>query len=458
MVAVLVVALLGSGIATVLVRQLSDEVDRALSSATGGTTSTAPPGTTEPGGSEPGEGTDTTRQGGSTPEIVGPAPAQQAELRELGAQVAEIRGLSWRQPLQVKLGTKAELSVRLRELVAEEMDRTAERLAGDEASLKMLKLIPADLDYRKTIDDLLAGSVLGFYDDETKELFVGTPDSGELDPATRETMAHEMTHALTDQNFEFGVKTKALDDAGRTEELGGWAALIEGDAEALRSVWSEKHLTRAERLEAALGNSGTGSPGAVPRYIRDALVFPYTDGTAFVGGLLERGGFAAVDRAYQAPPTSTEQIFHPNLYARGQGWTEPPLPDLPSATGCQKVDSGTLGEFDMRHLLYSSMSRANAERAAAGWNGDLFTMVSCDGKRGLADRWRTDPGVDPGRLAEALKAWSREWSGGSGPDSEGRFSGPSGAGRISTSGDRLDLVVADDEATADRLWTALAAG
>ena len=400
----------------------------------------------------------TTAGDGSTPDIVGPPAAQVAQLRRIGSEVAEIRGLRWRVPLQVKLGSRQELSARLRQLTTEELQRTAGRLAADEASLKMFKLIPAGLDYRKTVEDLLAGTVLGFYDDETKELFVGIPRNGTLDPAARSVMAHEMTHALTDQNFDFGIRTKALDDAGRTEELGAWTALLEGDAEVVRGLWSAKHLSRAEQLQAAIGSSDGSPPPNVPRYIEDSLSFPYTDGTAFVTGIQRSGGFAAVDRAYRNPPTSLEQIFHPQLYARGEGWAVPPFPDVVAATGCQKVDDGTLGEFDMRHLLYNRLGTDRAEQAAEGWNGDVFTMVRCGQALGLAERWQTDAGVDPGRLGLALADWSREWSGGAAPDPSGRFSGPGGSGHITVSGSRLDLVLADDAATADRLSGVLTGG
>jgi len=455
MLAVLVAVLLATGLVTVIVRRLSDDVERALAPSPSTSTGGAATSTTTTTGPSP--STTTAGADQSTPDITGPPADQVGPLRILGAQVAEVRGLRWRRPLHVKLGTRAELSARLSELTDEELKKTGDRLLADEASLKMLKLIPAGLDYRKTIEDLLAGTVLGFYDDETKELFVGTPQNGKLDPATRSTLSHEMTHAITDQNFDFGVRTKALDDAQRTEELGAWTALIEGDAEVVRGLWSDRYLSAGEQLQAAIGSSGAGSPPDVPRYIEDALVFPYTDGTAFVNGLYRRGGFAAVDAAYRNPPTSIEQIFHPGLYAQSQGWTAPPFPDLAATTGCVRVDTGVMGEFDMRQLLYDSVGAGAAVRAAAGWNGDSFTLVKCGSQRGLAERWQTDAPGDSARLAQALAKWSQGWSGGAAPDGEGRFSGPGGHGRIVSSGSRVDFVIADDADAADRVFGALAA-
>jgi hypothetical protein len=147
------------------------------------------------------------------------------------------------------------------------------------------------------------------------------------------------------------------------------------------------------------------------------------------------------------------------MYSPGQGWTAPPLPDLAAATGCGKVDTGTLGEFDMAELLDRQLTSAAAHAAAAGWSGDAYGVVRCGAALGLADRWQADNPTDAGLLADALTKWSKGWSGSSkAPDAEGRFAGPNGAGRIvqSPTG-RVDLVLADDVATVDKLARAVAA-
>jgi hypothetical protein len=163
-----------------------------------------------------------------------------------------------------------------------------------------------------------------------------------------------------------------------------------------------------------------------------------------------------VDNAYRRPPTSTEHILHPETYASGQTWTPPPLPDLAAATGCGRVDTGALGEFDMAQLLGEEINRSEARNAAEGWNGDAFVAVRCGAALGLADRWQAENGGEAGELADALLRWARGWSGSSrAPDAEGRFSGPTGSGRVVRNGARVDLVLADDLVTADRLAGAL---
>jgi hypothetical protein len=136
----------------------------------------------------------------------------------------------------------------------------------------------------------------------------------------------------------------------------------------------------------------------------------------------------------------------------------PALPDLALATGCGKVDTGTLGEFDMRELLAEQLAVNDARAAAAGWNGDAFGVVRCGTALGLADRWQTDDPAAAGRLADALARWAGGWSGGHrAPDADGRFTGGAGSGRVVRNGNRVDIVLADDPATADRLAQALLA-
>ena len=412
-------------------------------------------------------GSDSRPTPAAVPDTVAPDPAptaptgdQPAAVEELKAQVAAIRGLPWKRPLAVDIVSEDELARRVRELNLEEQEKNRDRIAGDEATLKLLDLIPDRTDYAQTVDELLAGGVLGFYDDETKELVVGGDPEGDLEPATRSVIVHELTHALTDQHFDFGPPTTALDDANRTEELAAYVALIEGDAELVSDLWQQRHLSGREQAEALFGQLG-GNPLAllgVPRYLLDALRFPYEDGLDFVRHRYEAGGFAAVDAAYRRPPVSTEHILHPELYEAQPAPDAPALPDLAAATGCAAVDAGVLGEFDMAKVLREHVGTAKAERAAAGWNGDAFGVVRCGSTNGLADRWSADTASDATELAQVLAEWSRGWSRSTGPpDAEGRFSGPAGAGRIVRSGSRVDLVLAGDVATADRVARALPA-
>ncbi len=439
MVVVLIVA--GIGIATV--RDAQDTIERAKESVT--TTSTQR-------SVVPGATTTTAPASDLTAE-------QSRVVEEIKGQVSAIRGLTWKATLPIKVLTKDQLAQRVRALNEKEIAKNRDELTIDESVLKLLKLIGKDIDYAKTIDAILAGGVLGFYDDEAKELFVGGGGSATPDPATRATLAHELTHALTDQHFDFGARTKALDDQHRTEEVAAFGAVIEGDAELVASLWQERHLSERERRQAARGSSADpGVYASAPPYLLAALFFPYEDGRAFVENRHKAGGFAEVDKAYRNPPTSTEHILHPETYVAGQTSISPQLPDFVAATGCSKVDAGTLGEFDMAQVLARQLTSTEAHSAAAGWNGDAYSVVRCGAALGLADRWQSDDVAAATRLADALSRWGKGWSGSTrATDAEGRFTGPAGSGRVVRTGGRVDLVLADDATTADKVGRALLA-
>ena len=436
----LVVVLIAAGIGIATIRDARETVEKAVST----TTTTLTPAA-----------------GGSTVPDTTPAsdltPAQSKVVEEIKGQVASIRGLAWKGSLPVKVVSKDALAQRVRKLNAEEIAENREELTADESVLKLLKLLEKDVDYAKTIDTILAGGVLGFYDDEVKELYVGGAGDN-LDPATRATLAHELTHALTDQHFDFGTRTKALDDQQKTEELAAFSALIEGDAELVATLWQQQHLTARERQQAASGATAEAlnAYARAPRYLLESLFFPYTSGLTFVESRHKAGGFAEVDKAYRNPPTSTEHILHPETYASGQTWSPPALPDLAATTGCSAVDTGTLGEFDMIQILSGELASNDAKSAAAGWNGDAYGAVRCGTALGLADRWQTDNPSEAGRLADALGRWARGWSGSTrAADAEGRVTGPAGSARVVRNGARVDIILADDLATADRLAGAL---
>jgi hypothetical protein len=88
-------------------------------------------------------------------------------------------------------------------------------------------------------------------------------------------------------------------------------------------------------------------------------------------------------------PVSTEQVLHPELF-------EPGRVDMPTDVrfvadppdGWTEVYADGLGELETRLLLREFLSsREEADRAAAGWDGDRFRLV--DGPAGEVFLWAT---------------------------------------------------------------------
>src|SRR5688572_28609093 len=97
----------------------------------------------------------------------------------------------------------------------------------------------------------------------------------------------------------------------------------------------------------------------MPRFLREVLLFPYTEGLEFVRALYNRGGFSEVDRAYRDPPASTEQILHPSRYLDTRD--DPvavALPDVARTlgTGWDELAGGGVGELDVRVMVDEFLS------------------------------------------------------------------------------------------------------
>jgi hypothetical protein len=282
--------------------------------------------------------------------------------------------------------------------------RTEERL------LRMLGLLPPSAGLREVLGDVLAGEVGGYYVPRTDTLALvrGSALGAFADVA----LAHELTHALEDQHFGIDepparsalddrlVARTALHEGTATIAMVEYVVLTQGGGRDLPAG------VRRQVLEALEGLALPASSG-LPRYFREALVFPYSAGAAFVDGIEAEGGWAAVDEVFRrGGPVSTEQVMHPEKYAAGERplavRLRPYRRELPSAA--RVVSRGDLGEFDTAQLLREGNGRGRAEEAAGGWGGSAFTMWRLPGGRDvLVMGWAWDTLRDAAEFEEAAR-------------------------------------------------------
>ena len=132
-------------------------------------------------------------------------------------------------------------------------------------------------------------------------------------------------------------------------------------------------------MEAMLesGNVDTSELDSTPYVLRQSLAFPYVEGLAFVTTLLSSSGWDAVNAAYGDPPSSTEQVLHPEKYVAGEAPKPVDLPDVATGLGegWEDVYSDVMGEFFLKTYLETRTSHGTAAYAAAGWGGDGFTLL-----------------------------------------------------------------------------------
>jgi hypothetical protein len=404
--------------------------------------SPAPPATATPGGS-----------GSPTPSPT-PAPSGLAAAlyREIEDQVIAERGLPTKARVEPTVLSDAEVKVRIKQQF--EKDNPPDEIAVTEETLRALGLLPADASLSDLYVEMLGSQVAGFYDPATREMVI-VSRSGAIGPAEKVTFAHEFTHALQDQAFDLeGIDVDAV---GQGDRSLGRLALVEGDATLLMTRWLSDHLTPAE-----LGELLKVDPEALaqlermPAILRETLLFPYQQGLIFVNGIWARGGWAAVDAAYDRRPDSTEQVLHPEKYEADEKPAEVALDGAALAkamgAGWSGTPEDTLGEFQLSVWLRENGVKAlPAGDAAAGWGGDrLAYLRGPNGAYALALLTAWDSQADAEEFLAAAKTAASSLPGAA----EARVVPGSGAGG---SPGRVAVLVASDTPTLARLSSVVGA-
>ncbi|HZJ46388.1 MAG TPA: hypothetical protein VFD63_21595 [Pyrinomonadaceae bacterium] len=243
-----------------------------------------------------------------------------------------------------------------------------------EGILKAYGLVPKDFDYRAFLIKLLTEQVAGYYDPKVQQFYLA--DWIELE-AQKPVMAHELTHALQDQHFNlrrFEKWPRGDSDA----ELAAHA-LIEGDATLAMTLYTAKNPLVALAFIRSLGTNGASLEqyNQAPRAIKESLLFPYEEGSAWATQVYKRGGWELVSRAFDKLPQSTEQILHPDKYFSYEGPVKVTLPDFKASLGpgWKRIAYDVMGEWGYYLALDEYLKDGTgSKRAAAGWAGDRFAV------------------------------------------------------------------------------------
>jgi hypothetical protein len=196
--------------------------------------------------------------------------------------------------------------------------------------------------------ELLSEQVVGFYDSDTKEMYV-IQGSGFLGPE-RLTYAHEYVHALQDQHYQIeeGLGYNDENCEVNTDYCAAISSLLEGDASLSEMQWLYTHATDQDIRDIQEFYQTYESPifESSPSFLREDFIFPYRAGQEFVETIYEQSGWQGVDQVYANPPLSTEQILHPERYPDVVP-VAVELPDLQTTLGqgWREVEQGTWGEW-----------------------------------------------------------------------------------------------------------------
>jgi hypothetical protein len=263
------------------------------------------------------------------------------------------------------------LVARVREKALREYPAEALRREGQ--ILQLFGFAPPSFDYVNAMMTLLEAQLEGFYEPKNGTMYLAADLKGKEAAAT---LAHELVHALQDQSWD--LKSRSTYRPGKGDETLALACLAEGDATSLMMdfIMAEQGRTALDvnddLILALMQNSiNAANIKDVPHILRTTLIAPYADGLALVHALRRKGGWPMVDRVWERPPVSTEQVLHLEKWEQG----EPPIavtaPTSKALGPDWKLDDeDTFGELGLALTFEEWIDAKDARVAAADWGGD----------------------------------------------------------------------------------------
>ena len=265
-----------------------------------------------------------------------------------------------------------------------------QRFAQAELSMKKLGFLPREFNLRDFLVKATGANVAGYYDDETKTIsLLNWVPTDRQEPI----LAHELTHALQDQNYDLRKWMKAAEaaakdkdkDSSNDDSATARKAVVEGQA----------MVVYVDYVLAPLGRNLADTPGLIyqmeeaavkavadsqmlhdaPMILREAGTFAYNEGLIFEGELLHKGGkemaFAGV---FARPPRNSREVLQPDTYINGEKLPPVRIPDMHQLLNNEYdvYDSGGIGELDVRALLKQYGQRKIADELSSAWQGGAY--------------------------------------------------------------------------------------
>ena len=335
----------------------------------------------------------------------------------LTAFASEDSGFPQRSSVKRQLLSPDDLEKITRSRLAKE--EFADRFARAQLTMKKFGLLPRDFDLKEFLVKIQRKDVAAFYDPETKTIsLMNTIPAKEQEVV----LAHELTHALQDQNYDLhswcrlGMKDDKVekdDQFGNNDEsIAARRAVVEGQATVvmLDYLLSKTGRTLANtpgliyRLEDPLVKYSVDTQMVhdAPMILRESGSFPYRDGLIFEGELLQAGGKRmAFTSVFANPPVNTHEVIQPRAYLNHEKLPPLPFPDARSMleNEYEVFDSGTVGELDVRALLWQFGGRTLADDLSKSWQGGAYMAfrkksrdanTTADLKMFYVSRWSSD--------------------------------------------------------------------
>ena len=393
-------------------------------------TSVAPSPSTDPGAAAPGQSLGElarkVRKDHTAEVQMSDADAKELfkSVDKIVAFASEDTGFPKRTVVKRRLVSSAEVEQYTRDQQAKQ--EYAQRFARSEMTMKKFGLLPREFNLREFVAKASGKEVAAYYDDETKTISMLN-----WIPLERQSpiLAHELTHALQDQNYD--LKTWLKPGRLQPADKNGAEPDVDDDSTGARRavVEGQAQVVFVDYLLAPLGRSLQNTPGLIyqmeepavkavadsqllhdaPMILREMGTFPYRDGLIFEGELLQKGGEQmAFSGVFARPPHNTHEVLQPTAYINREKLVRVHIPDVQQILSDKYsvYDSGGIGELDLRALLKTYGNRKEADNLAATWQGGAYvayrrTAITAADNLTTADlallyvsRWKSAPSAE----------------------------------------------------------------
>ena len=288
--------------------------------------------------------------------------------------VEQTVGLPFKSPPRYAVRSRAQVAAYLGAKLDEELP--PERLTAMHDVYRLLGQVPDSLDIRRLLTALYEEQVAGFFDPDSGMLFV-FEGSDVKSAQFKFVLAHELVHAL---QYDYLALDSIMHQRRDSDRLAAAQAVLEGQATLASmkmmapgqdllsddAIWE----TFREQLVSARGSMTVFAE--TPRVLQEGLIFPYLEGAEFVRWY-ERDTSMSGPPYGRAIPVSTEQVLHPERYARHDVPVEVSLDTVGAGPG----ETDVMGEMGVAVL---SADLAGAEVVSTtvpiGWAGDRYRLYA----------------------------------------------------------------------------------
>ena len=308
------------------------------------------------------------------------------------AFASEDSGFPKRTAVKRRLVSSAEVEKFTRDQQGKE--EYAQRLARSEMTMKKFGLLSRDFNLREFVVRANGKEIAAYYDDETKTISMVN-----WIPLERQApiLAHELTHALQDQNYDLKAWMKVEAGASQPGEKKNNEPDVNDDSIPARraAVEGQAQIVFVDYILAPLGRNLQNTPGLLyqmeepavkaaadsqllhdaPMILREMGTFPYREGLIFEGELLEKGGKQmAFSGVFARPPRNTHEVMQPTAYMNREKLSQVHIPDVQQILSDKYAvyDTGGVGELDVRALLKTYGNRKEADILAGSWQGGAY--------------------------------------------------------------------------------------